>query len=384
MTHEVALPPQTVTCHSCGEVVPAGEFCGLCGAHLVADMPGSAHRPHAFAANPHEHMLHLSAVSTLFPHLPHRRTAPFRIALAVAVLLLVVLGYLRLTGPAIAAAALAVPILYLLYLYEVEVYEDEPIYVIAATFVLGGVLGGLWAHFTGNVVTQTLLQTATPQGAPTSKIVLTGVIFPLVAQLLLLAGPIVLYLTRDYKEALDGFAFGAACAMGFTLVSTFVYLAPEMEAGLTSVAPALDNTLRIVLRGLLIPFIYASTTGLIGGALWTRRNKGRALRSHGWTTTLQTAVLVAVVVQVGLGLLDVEVLRQGVITLVYAVVAALLLLSVRVALHHMLLSEATETEIGPSMPCFHCHRIVPRMSFCPHCGVASRAMPKTGVGRVGR
>ena len=37
---------------------------------------------------------------------------------------LLVLGYLRLTGPSIALAALAVPLLYVLYLYEVEVYVD--------------------------------------------------------------------------------------------------------------------------------------------------------------------------------------------------------------------------------------------------------------------
>jgi rRNA maturation endonuclease Nob1 len=48
----------------------------------------------------------------------------------------------------------------------------------------------------------------------------------------------------------------------------------------------------------------------------------------------------------------------------------------------MLLAEAVTAEIGPAVPCAHCHRIVPRMAFCAHCGVALRATPKTGQRRV--
>jgi hypothetical protein len=59
---------------------------------------------------------------------------------------------------------------------------------------------------------------------------------------------------------------------------------------------------------------------------------------------------------------------------------------VRVAIHHYLLAEAADagTEVGPMMPCSHCHYVVPRMSFCPHCGVATRSTPKSGSGTAGR
>jgi RsiW-degrading membrane proteinase PrsW (M82 family) len=300
---------------------------------------------------------------------------------------LIVLGYARLTGPSIALAAFSVPLLYLLYLYEVEVYEEEPEIVIGATFAVGIVLGFLWAHFTSNTITQTDLLNASPQGAPAGRIILTGVVFPLVAQALMLVGALILFVTRRYyDECLDGFAFGAACALGFVLASTLVQLWPELSEGLYSVAPATQNALRIIQRGLLTPFIYASTTGLIAGALWLRRRPRRTLSAYGWTTTLWLQVLIAAVVQVGLGLASIYVASQTWATLIFLLAAILLLLWVRVALHHYLLAEAadTGTEPGPPMPCSHCHHVVPRMAFCPHCGVATRATPKSGLGHVGR
>jgi hypothetical protein len=372
-----------IVCHNCGRSVPAGEFCGACGASLVADAPNAAHRHHAFAANPAEHVLHFNVVSTLFPHLPHRRSAPFRIGLILSAVLLLVLGYARLTGPAVAAAALCVPLLYLLYLYEVEVYEDEPFYVIGVTFVLGIILGGLFAYFTGRLVTQTLLLNVS-QGAATGKIVLAVVVFPLVAMMLMLVGPLIIFATRHYDEALDGFTFAAASAMGFTLAATVVNLWPQLQEGLQSSAPSVDNALAILQRGLLNPFIYASLAGLIAGAIWLLRGRVRTLAAHGWTTTLWTNILVAVVVLVGLGFVNVYIVRAPLAVGIYALVAAALLLWVRIALHHMLLAEAVEVEIGPDAPCFHCHHIVPRMAFCPNCGIATRATPKTGVGRTGR
>ena len=308
--NEEDRPFPEVSCPECGRLVPDGEFCGACGAHLVAETPRAAHRDFAYAAHPGEHLFHPGAISTLFPHLPHRGSQPFRIGLVATAAALLILGYLRLTGPAIAAAALCVPVLYLLYLYEVEVYEDEPVFVIAATFVVGAILGTGWALLTSKYVTETLVLNNTPQGAPISRILVAAVAVPLVAQALMLVGPAVMYIARNFDEALDGFTFGAAGAMGFALASTIVDLSPELRAGFTSYASAVDNTLTILERGLLIPFLFASITGLIAGAAWLRRGPTRTLKAHGWTTTLWTAVLLAVVVDIGIGLTNVYATRH--------------------------------------------------------------------------
>jgi RsiW-degrading membrane proteinase PrsW (M82 family)/RNA polymerase subunit RPABC4/transcription elongation factor Spt4 len=384
-TPTAAPGPPLITCPDCGNTVPQGEYCGACGTHLVTATGGGARRHHAFAANPAEHVLLLSVISTLFPHLPHRRTTPFRIALLVAAALLLVLGLVRLTGPAVVAAALAVPLLYLTYLYEVEVYENEPYLIIGLTFVLGLLLGIPWALLTGPLVLQALEQNSLLQGVDLAASLVPGIIFPLVAQLLMLVGPLIIYLTRRYDEALDGFTFGVASALGFTLATTFVDLLPELQLGLVSDTPVVTNLLDVLERGLLTPFLNASTTGLLAGALWLRRGRTRALAAHGWSTSLVSAILIAALVRIFLGM--VAIVAGNAIAyefIAYVVVTIALLLIVRVSLHHMLLAEAVEVPIGAPLPCTHCHRIVPRMAFCPHCGVATRATPKTGAGRTGR
>ena len=372
-----------VVCHSCAREVPEGEFCGACGAHLTDTEPSGADRRHAFAAHPGEQVLHLSVISTMLPHLPHRQTGPFKVALVAGTIVLVALGLLELTGPAIAAAAIIVPVLYLIYLYEVEVYEDEPVVVIGGTFAVGALLGLPWAIVTGPIVSQALI-TGNAQGPAAGDILFAGILLPVLGQLVMLVGALVLYLIRQYDEALDGFTFGAAGALGFTFMTTLVYLFPELQQGLFSEIPPLASALQIIQSGLLVPLIYASTTGLIAGALWLRRGRVRAHAAQSWTTSLWASIAVALAVQVGLGLVTLLVSGTVVVVLAYLMVALLLLLWVRVALHHMLLSEAVDVTIGSDSMCSHCHRMVPRMAFCPHCGIATRATPKSGTGRAGR
>jgi len=78
-------------CPACQTNVPAGAFCGTCGAQLSAShgARSSLLRPAAYAAAPGEHVLRLSVASSLFPHLPHRSRAPFRVALVVLFLTLI-------------------------------------------------------------------------------------------------------------------------------------------------------------------------------------------------------------------------------------------------------------------------------------------------------
>src|SRR2546430_993531 len=130
--------PPLVSCPHCGHTVPAGEFCGHCGAHLPT---GNVRRTHAFAAVPSEGVAHLSIITTLFPHLPHRSGRPFVFALTAGGTLVLALAALHLFAPATVAAVLVLPVLYLIYLYEVEVYESEPWLVIGATMVIGALLG---------------------------------------------------------------------------------------------------------------------------------------------------------------------------------------------------------------------------------------------------
>jgi rRNA maturation endonuclease Nob1 len=47
-----------------------------------------------------------------------------------------------------------------------------------------------------------------------------------------------------------------------------------------------------------------------------------------------------------------------------------------VGIHHVLMHEAGNVDIGAPRVCAHCSHLVPMMSFCPQCGVADRAIAR--------
>jgi RNA polymerase subunit RPABC4/transcription elongation factor Spt4 len=361
--------PPLVTCPHCGSMVPAGEFCGHCGAHLTR---GDADRQHAFAAVPSEPVVHLSIVSTLFPHLPHRRGGAFRWALLAGSVAVVILAGLHLFAPATIAAVFLLPVLYLLYLYEVEVYESEPWLLITATMVAGAVLGYAFTSLTGESVGGLEISHDI-----TSSVLLAGVALPIVAQALMLAGPVFLYFFRTrLREPLDGLTFGAASALGFTLAMMLTALWPLLAGPLVVGGSPLDWALRLLNAAILIMLVNASTTSVITASIWLRRYDLRRA-SRGWEASVPATVAVAVGTQVVLGIMSVLVTDLVLQVAIRAVAAVAVLVYVRLVIHQSLLAEGAAHEIGPDAACPECHRIVPTMLFCPACGVARAAAKQT-------
>jgi hypothetical protein len=368
--------PPLVTCPHCEMVVPAGDFCGHCGAHLIT---ASKTRAHAFAAVPSEPVAHLSIISTLFPHLPHRRGGAFRWALVSGGAAVLVLVALHLFAPATIAATFLLPVLYLLYLYEVEVYEDEPWLLIGATMIAGAALGYAFTSFSGGAVSRLNLT-----GDRENAFVLAGVAVPIVAQALMLAGPLFLYLFRSqFREPLDGLTFGAASALGFTLTSSLTAFWPLLAGPLAASGAPLDWSLRLLRAGILLSLINASTTALVTAAVWLQRYDRRRVGTP-WASSILATLIVATGVQVALALLGFVAadLVAEVAILLLATLA--LLLYVRLVIHQALMVEGAEHEIGPDARCPECQRVVPTMAFCPACGAARAADSKQGRPRAGR
>jgi hypothetical protein len=372
---EPAGGPPLVLCPHCGSMVPAGEFCGHCGAHLTS---GNAGRRNAFAAVPSEPVVHVSIVTTLFPHLPHRRGGAFRWALLAGSVVVVILAALHLFAPATIAALFLLPVLYLLYLYEVEIYESEPWLLIGATMITGAILGFAFTSLTGGTVAR--LQISGDTGG---NLLFAGVVLPIIAQALMLAGPFFLYFYRSaLREPLDGLTFGAASALGFTLTTTLTAIWPLIVGPLVGTGSPLDWALRLLSAGILMMLINATTTSLVTASVWLHRYDLRRA-GRGWEATVLATIAVAVGAQLILGVLSVIVpdLVLGVGIRAVAVVA--LLMYVRLVIHQALLAEGAGHEIGPDAPCPECHRIVPTMLFCPSCGVARAAAKPTRMHSAG-
>jgi hypothetical protein len=356
-------------CPHCESTVPAGEFCGYCGAHLrTADTA----RRRSFAAMPNEPVVHFNVISTFFPYLSHRHGGPFRWALLAGIALVVLLAALHLFAAATAAAAMLLAALYLLYLYEVEVYADEPWLLVGATMLAGGVLGFGFTALAGSAATSASLG-----GDTGTSFVLRGFAIPLLGQSLMLVGPLFLYLARSrYREPLDGLTFGAASALGFSLASGLTALWPVIGGSLVGSGDPVDWALRLLRLGVLVPLVNATTTGMITASLWLQRyDRRRAAKAR--EASVLAALLAGYGAQVVLAALTFFIQQLIVQVAVWALATLALMLYVRQVIHQALLAEGVAHEIGTDSQCAECHHIVPTMLFCPNCGAARQAAPRS-------
>src|SRR4051812_35936453 len=194
-----AQPTDLITCNQCGNQVPRLEFCIRCGDPLSDEYnaDGRAAARDRFAAAPNESARTVAFVSTLFPQLPRAEMRMFRIAFLAGSAFVLVLTLLGLYPVALVSAAVLVPLLMVMYVYVVDIYEDEPISIIGATMVWGAAAGVIFA------LVIRLLPSAGGFGATTTpQIALNGIVLPLLEGALMLAGPLFLLPQRRFNDVL--------------------------------------------------------------------------------------------------------------------------------------------------------------------------------------
>ena len=318
-------------------------------------------------------MARVSVVSSLFPQLSGHSRAPFRVAFALAVGVLVIVAVAGLQAPVIAVSALAVPLLLLVYVFEIDPLEIRFAVPTAVLFVAGAALGVGWGLLLGPLAADSLLPAYSPS-LLTGGVLVSAAVVPAVGLLLMVLPVAVARLWRsEPSEALDGFTGGAAGALGLTLAATLTELAPLLRHGnLVPGSSVLAVLTQAVVRGVSVPVVTAASAGYVGAALWQRRGSSSAAGGR-WLASPLLALAVALALAVGLGFADNAGLPDITLLVVHLAAAALALLAVRVGLHHILLHEQRDVRIGPPRKCPHCHRVVPAMAFCPMCGVAEAA-----------
>jgi RsiW-degrading membrane proteinase PrsW (M82 family) len=344
---------------------------------------GDRLRAHAYAADPHESLYAPALVSTLFPHLPPRRATLARWLLIAGVVVALGIAAGRYAPIALLLGAALLPILYLAYFYDVAVYEDEPVIVLAGTFVAGAVLGAaLSLAFYRVLVGQRALNLHA--GSSASYIALNALLLPLLGQALMLVGPVALYILRPrFDDILDGLVFGVASALGFAAAQSVIYAWLIITGPLQRGGGAFDWALPTLRVALLTPLLYAAATGLICAALWLRRDPHVRQRPRSLATSLPFAIAVAVVGQIAPSLLTDLLPGQVVSFIWYLLAAAVLLMLARVGLHLGLLEKGAEANGDAALVrCPTCQRMTPDLAFCTQCGVALRASPKRAARRI--
>jgi len=365
----------TMHCAACETDVPAGAFCGTCGAHLTDQSGGgrAVLRSQAYAAAPGEHVLLLSAASSLFPHLPHGSREPFRAALAVLSFLLVAFALLRWQAPLIAVSVLGVPLLFVLYLHEADVHRDLPIRRLVLVAMLGVGLGVGWALLTGEIGAQSYDVALSERHS-----ILDGLVVPTGGALLMLVPAVVVRLLRPVtRESLDGLVIGALSAIAFTAATTLTRLAPQFATGLIAKNQTVTGLLAEAgIHGIAMPLTAAAAGGLVGVALWFTRPADKGRRPA--IVLLASSLLVVLGLYVAIGLMEVASLPNGFHFGWQLLVAGFALLALRIGMQSALLHE-THDAMNPAAQvlCPHCDHVVPDSAFCPNCGVATRAASRT-------
>jgi hypothetical protein len=371
----------TMPCQVCEMDVPAGAFCGYCGAHLAAERGDGRGRLRidAYGAAPGEHVLRLSITSSLFPHLPQRSRTPFRVALVLLLLALAVFALLRWQAPLVAVSTLGLPLLFVIYLYESDAYDDLPLGTVLLVAALGIGLGVGWALFSGAVVARSY-DVALGGGITGHSTLVEGLAIPVGGAVLMLVPAMVARLLRPpTRESLDGFMIGALGAIGFNAAATLTLLAPQFATGLVARGqPVSTLVVEAGIRGVAMPLTAAAVGGMFGAALWFTRPASKS-HQHRWLAfALPIGLAVVLVVYAGLGLIDIAPFPQWLQLGLHLAVMVVAVLALRICLQAALLHE-THDEMSPGEPllCTHCGHVVPDMAFCPNCGVATRASSRS-------
>ncbi len=357
------------SCSNCGREVPRERYCVCCGEALGTEKPKRA----GYAASPHEKWFHPRLVSSIFPHLPRADMRPFRLALLGATGLVVALCLLHLFPLALVAAAVAVPILFLLYLWDVDVYEDAPMIVIAFTVGWGIVAGVALGYAAKNVSSHASLL----QGGPsTHNVVWLGVILPCAALALMVAGPLVLLPYRKFNDLLDGVTFGACCGATLVAAEAITNSASFLHLGFKPAGNAELWIARLLTLGVATPVLAAGAAGAVAGSFWLRFRSPVPDRSVlGPVGSPFVSVPLAAAVFVGAATTALYLSLWATLAITAALGAAALVW-LRLMIHVGLREESNEKPIGPAIDCPSCRHETPAHTFCGHCGVALRALPK--------
>ena len=373
-----------VRCGSCGEDVPEGPFCVRCGAHLGDDPAAAApsRSRGAFAAAPHQRLNVPWLVSSLFPHLPRRSMVGFRVSLAFGWCLVLVLGVLRILPVALIAAAVLLPLLTLLYLREVDIYEDEPLRVIALTMLWGAVAGVAVGLLTRAVTSTGAAYLIQSQG---TTIAGQGILLPLLGLVLALVGPLVLLRYRRFNDVLDGVTFGACAGAAFAGAEVITYGFSILSGGLRPGGAVLDGSggwRRSRWRSRCSRWRRSRRWRARSGCASERRC---AIASRSECSAIRCVALVAAAVLLAVGFSLQPLMATGWWLLCLLALDGVALLWLRRVIHLGLLEESAEIPIGPPITCANCGAQTPRAHLLHQlrslaAGVAQAAARDSSVG----
>ena len=383
-------------CPRCRAELPeVAHFCHVCGQdQRSADVA----RRKSFAARPDEPVASFALISSIMPRGAGQRPQTYRIALTIALVVALIAAVFGAMPIAVLVAAFAIPVVYIVYIYDVNLWEDEPVIVTGLAFLLTGALTValtvLWTQLRGPVPYGTTTYGGSLSAAPTvGTFLLVAVVVPVVGEVIREIGPILLASRPEFDDLMDGLTFGVISGVSYSCFDTLVRQWDLLTGGLQGSDPGLWVSL-IFLEGFVKPLIIGTATG-IAVAEFSGLGRGYDGFTPRYFRAVGEAILANAAYQAGTYLFSfVGNATLGVILSILwgLIILAILILRVRNVLHAGLMEAALERSaraggIGPTGElqfCAHCEMpLLEHAAFCTACGTAVRVQPKAARPKVG-
>ncbi|WP_420114237.1 PrsW family intramembrane metalloprotease [Pseudactinotalea sp.] len=381
-------------CPQCHTQLPdVAHYCHRCG-HDVRSATES--RQQHFAVKPDEPVASFAIVSTLMPRGAGQRGRTYQIILGIALVVALLAACFGAVPLAVLVAAFAIPVVYIVYLYDVNVWDDHPIQVTVMAFLLTFVLALgftlLWfagIGTTGGAGGPSAGSGAVGGGFNTTGLLVAALLVPVVGELIRQVGPVFLASRERFDDLLDGASFGVISGVAFATADTLVRHWALLTGGFTrEIDPGLWMSL-IFLEGFVKPLVIGTATG-IACAEFSGLGRGYDGFSPRYVRGVIEAIVANVLYFGGIHLFSN--VGNATLSVVVSIVWGLLILGVLVIrmrriLHVALLEAALEAaqteEAGAPVPqaeqefCSQCEMpMIMGAAFCSACGASARARAK--------
>lgn len=382
---DASSAPGAIACNSCStQNPPAARFCSACGGALSERSSGRG-----YVVNPNESVASFALVSTVMPYASARSARTYKLAFLVGIIIPVVAVLLGQPSFALVTAAFVVPVVFILYLYDVNLWEDQPVRVVLATIALSAVLAIvftlLWKAWLGSQA-GALLQTASGVFNLWAFLI-PCVIAPIIAVILMLIGPVFLASRPAFDDLMDGLTFGVVSGVTYAAVQTLtvnwnVIVTPV--SGFDAVASWLPV---IINAALLKPIVFGCAVG-IAAAEFSGLGEGYDGFTGRFIGRTIEAMVILVLFEAGLYFTGLISGTTGLILgLIWAViVTGVVIVRLRSVLQHALLEGALEAAAragsskwssGSDDFCAECEMpLLVDALFCVSCGASVRARSK--------
>jgi RsiW-degrading membrane proteinase PrsW (M82 family) len=172
---------------------------------------------------------------------------------------------------------------YLLFIWWLDRYEREPLWLLLAAFVWGG-LGGTCLGCVLSMPFAAVAQLVPVAGAP--EAITAIIVAPFAEEFTKALIFIPLVLTHHFDNETDGLIYGAAAGLGFAAVENLLYFTTALEAGTSAVLTL------VVMRTLFSALVHCISSAALGMAIGYARHRSGAMR---WVKYPLLGYLVAVI-----------------------------------------------------------------------------------------